>query len=240
MAEIARQTYDNHQVFIIAHPCAEGDPACTGCDWLYGDMQPGEGRLVEVWSGPWLGDTHNERALALWYEWLNQGHRIVATAGTDAHNMNDLTNGQAFNVVYAQALTEKAVLSALRKGHVYISAGPQLILTGRAGQGRQAMMGDMLPGEEAELLLEWADCPSGATIKVVAATGLVAEWSAGRQGSQTWMLNADQARWCVVELRNSEGQMLAFTNPIFLRSQSVTTNDSHSANSRGDEGDAKN
>jgi hypothetical protein len=227
MAEIARKTYESDQVFVIAHPCAEGDPVCTGCDWAYPDVFPGPSQLAEIWSGSWLGDTHNERALALWYEWLNQGHRVVATAGTDAHNIRDLTDRRAFNVVYAEALTEVAILNALRNGHLYISAGPQLILTGQDGQGRQAMTGDVLSGEEAQMMLDWTDCPPGASLCLVVDSETVTKWPACESGRHTWTLDTNQARWCVVELRSSEGQMLAFTNPIFLRGHLPETTDSH-------------
>jgi hypothetical protein len=36
------------------------------------------------------------------------------------------------------------------------------------------------------------------------------------EGRHTWRLTADQARWCVVEMRDEDGQMLALTNPIFF------------------------
>ena len=48
-------------------------------------MMPGDARVVEVWNGPWGCDSNNEKALTLWYDWLNQGLRLAATAGTDTH-----------------------------------------------------------------------------------------------------------------------------------------------------------
>jgi hypothetical protein len=89
MADIAQEVTAAGQLFIIAHPCAIGDPWCTGCDWRYEEMKPGSGHFVEIWNGPWGGDSNNEQALALWYSWLNEGYRLVATAGSDAHRPED-------------------------------------------------------------------------------------------------------------------------------------------------------
>lgn len=216
MAGIARQTYDRGQLFIIAHPFAVGDPYCTGCRWLFPSMLPGASRLIEVWNGPWSGDSHNEQALAQWYGWLNQGHRLVATAGSDAHGPQDLENGPGFSVVYAEALSEAAILRGLSAGHLYLSGGPRLNFTARADSGQAALMGDLLACETATLAVEWADCPPGARLQAVVDGRPFAEWPADGGGSRSWALAAGQARWCVVEVRGADGRMLALTNPIFL------------------------
>ena len=62
MAKIAATAYTQDQVYIIAHPMSPGDPGCTGCAWRYGAMMPGSARLVEIWNGPWAGDSNNELA----------------------------------------------------------------------------------------------------------------------------------------------------------------------------------
>lgn len=83
MTELAKRA-DAEGLFIIAHPRREGDPRCTGCRWEYAELMPGPAQVVEIWnSRKW--DTHNEEALALWYSWLNGGHQISASAGTDGH-----------------------------------------------------------------------------------------------------------------------------------------------------------
>jgi len=89
MARIAAQVEARGELFVIAHPQAVGDPYCTGCVWRYGQMMPGSARLVEIWNEHWGSSSNNEAALALWYDWLNQGLRMIATAGTDAHHTDD-------------------------------------------------------------------------------------------------------------------------------------------------------
>ena len=90
MAALATQLYAQDKLYIIAHPYAIGDPYCTGCRWLYTSMMPGTARLVEIWNGPWFGihpleHNQNEDGIGIYYRWLNEGLRLVATAGSDAH-----------------------------------------------------------------------------------------------------------------------------------------------------------
>lgn len=75
-----------NDIAIAAHPLSRGDPYCTGCTWLFPRLMPGSLDAVEVWNGPWDNSTsQNEQSLHLRYTWLNAGHRIPATAGSDAH-----------------------------------------------------------------------------------------------------------------------------------------------------------
>ena len=66
------------------------------------------------------------------------------------------------------------------------------------------------------MTVEWDGCPAGALVRIVADGEPLREWRAGAEGKHTWRLTADQARWCVVEMRDEDGQMLALTNPIFF------------------------
>ncbi len=222
MADIVREVTDAGGLFIIAHPGIPGDPICTGCTWQYTDVMPGPARVVEVWNGPWIDHGGNEQSLMLWYEWLNQGHRLAATSGTDAHGpvegegMGDLIRYVGFNVVYADELSEEAILAAVARGHLYLSAGPRLGLEGRTPAGEHAMMGDVLHGPEAEITADWADCPANARMRLIANGEAMAEWEPGPEGRRQWRLSSAEVRWCLIELRDEHGQMLALTNPIFL------------------------
>jgi hypothetical protein len=215
MPEIAGEVAQAGGLFVIAHPGSVGDPVCTGCAWRYADMMPGPARAVEVWNGPWDGDSGNETSLALWYDWLNQGHRLVATAGTDAHSFEP-TLEVGFSVVYAQSLSQAAVLEAIRRGHLYLSAGPKVTFDARTAEGSRAFMGDALPaGAAAEIVAGWEGCPSGAWLCLVADGHPLAEWEAEAGGSRAWPIAPGQAHWCLVEVRDARGRMVALTNPIF-------------------------
>lgn len=215
MARIADETYASGQLFVIAHPQADGDPGCTGCAWRFGNMMPGNARLVEIWNGPWGCDSNNEKALSLWYDWLNQGLRLVATAGTDSHSACDYGAGCGFSVVYAKALSEVALLDALRAGHLYLSAGPRIDFGARGEGGVCWMSGDTVAGPVA-LTVAWDECPADAQVRVIVNGKLFDKWAADVQGERAWMMTPEEADWIVVEVRGADGGMLAVTNPIFF------------------------
>jgi hypothetical protein len=141
---------------------------------------------------------------------------MVATGGSDAHAPAHYPGWLVNNVVHADALSEEAVLGAIESGHLYLSVGPHLALTAQDGQDHQAMMGDALPAGDATMTLEWDGCPAGALLRIVADGEPLREWRAGARGTHSWSLAAGQARWCVAEMRDEDGRMLALTNPIFF------------------------
>jgi hypothetical protein len=216
MAQIAQDVTDANGLFVIAHPGSEGDPVCTGCAWRYTDMMPGSARRVEVWNGAWSNhDSGNERSLAAFYSWLNQGYRLGATAGSDAHGPHGYKTGPGFNVVYAEELSQSAILRAIARGHLYLSTGPRLEMSGRTAAGDQAMMGDILPGTEGEISAQWDGAPRGARLRLIADGNVVEEARVGENGARSWPLAKMPAQWRLAELRDSRGRMVALTNPIF-------------------------
>ena len=215
MRDIASEVTESGGVFVIAHPKSPGDPDCTGCDWRYADMMPGNARVVEVWNGSWTGDSNNERAVALWYSWLEQGLRIVASAGSDAHEATPPNVRLGYNVVYANELTEREILEAIATGHSYLSSGPRLELTAEMPNGLLAMSGDLLPREATKLRLRWQLANGDARLRLVVDGRFVEEQTAGSSGE--WMLDVGRwsARSCLVELRTRSDELAAMTNPIF-------------------------
>jgi hypothetical protein len=222
MARIADEMYRRDHLFVIAHPEAIGDPLCTGCTWRYGGMMPGNARLVEVWNGPWGGDANNEAALSLWYDWLNQGLRMVATAGTDSHGASDYAGSDGFNVVYSESLSETDILKAVRDGHLYLSKGPVIALEARNGEGDRWMMGDSVD-QPVLITLGWANCLAGAQLRLMADGRLLDRWSVSADGERAWGMGPDQAHWVLAEVRDAKGSLLAITNPIFLQLEEKDT-----------------
>lgn len=214
MPELAQRVMDAGGTYIIAHPMSEGDPFCTGCDWAYPDMMPGNARCVEVWNSEWSTGQQNEDGLLLWYRWLNERYRIVATRGTDIHRPIDYDN-VGFNVVYAEELSESAILAAIRKGHSYISAYPRLDFTAQGDDGSTGMMGDLVAGEAVRAKISWEGCNGSERLRVIVNGDITEELSITERGQHEWTLGSP-ARWCVVEIRRADGEIVALTNPIFL------------------------
>ncbi len=215
MRDIARDVEASGALFVIAHPFSPGDPICTGCDWRYVEMMPGNARAVEIWNGLWDGDSDNERALAQWYGWLNEGHRLAATAGTDAHGPAPAAARPGFNVVHPAARTEQAILEAVRNGRLYLSSGPSVTFTGQASDGNIAQIGDQLPDGSAILHASWNNGPTNGHARLIVDGEVHATAAAGAHGEARWELPRGVGRWCVLELRNGDG-MLVVTNPLFL------------------------
>lgn len=201
---------DTEGLFIIAHPCREGDPVCTGCRWKYTELMSGPAQVVEIWNGGEWAE-YNEEALALWYSWLNAGYRITASAGTDAHHAALKGAQVGFNVVYAEALTEEAILAAVRRGRSYMSSGPIFELT--LVDTSEPVMGEIV-APLTTLSLRYADVPDGAMLRLIADG--TAEHELGLAGSgRLELLLPHLAHWCVLELRSLDGRMLVVTNPVF-------------------------
>jgi len=204
-------------LFVIAHPACPGDPICTGCHWEYQDMMPGTAKLVEVCNEYFSSGSNNQGAIELWYQWLNQGHRLHATVGSDIHGPADPALEFLFNVVYAREFAEADILDGVRRGHAYLSSEPRLEFTGRTSSG-SALMGDSLVGNRPEFLVRWTACHEGDRLRVIVDGQVTKEFPTGVEGQQTWTLDDGQPHWCLIEVRDDSGNLRALTNPIFTES----------------------
>ena len=200
-------------LFVIAHPMSPGDPACTGCRWEYDDMRPGNAGLVEIWNGGAWSD-YNEEGLALYRQWLAQGHRLRATAGSDIHGPEGGMGQVGFNNVEAESLTALAILQAVQAGRNYLSSGPRLILQAQSPEGTLASMGETT-AQGAVFHADWQSQDAALTLSFVDAKGVqrhhpIAANSAGRAE----FVGADG--FVMAELRDATGRLHAVTNPIFI------------------------
>ena len=154
--------------------------------------------------------------MALWYNWLNQGHRLVATAGTDIHGPFSDGTRPGFNVIYAESLSETDILRAVAQGHLFLTDGPQLGLSGRTEDGITIMMGDSLSTGNLTVNTSWEGCAPRDQVRLIADGQPIFEQVAGERGERQWDMRAGQTRWCVLELREESGGLRAVTNPLFI------------------------
>ena len=216
MAQIVAEVEAQGGLFVIAHPEAIGDPYCTGCNWLYPDVRPGAARVVEVWNSHWCSASRNDAGLELAFEWMSRGLRMVLTAGTDRHDPHHPAPGHGFNLVYAEELSETAILRAVRAGHLVLSSGPTLTLSAQVA-GQNLMPGDSCraqAGETIHISAEWGGCPPGSRLELV-VDGEKRETPAGGPSTR-WDLPGGQTGWALLTLRDPDGEMLALTNPIYF------------------------
>ncbi len=215
MTDMRREIEAASGLFIIAHPACPGDPGCTGCHWDYLDVMPGGSGVVEVCNEYYTSSSNNEGAVELWFRWLNEGYRLYATSGTDIHGPAEPTVEFCFNVVYAQELSEKAILDGVRHGHSYLSSGPTLELTGKSASGKTAMLGDSLPGERCEFSAYWSNLRAGDHLRWIVDGQVEAEQTPEGDGARIWTVDGGK-HWCVLEVRDPNGSIRALTNPIFI------------------------
>ncbi len=209
-------------LFVIAHPMSVGHPFCTGCFWAHADVMPGPAGLVEVWNGPWGEGPKNPLALDLFRGWLNAGHRLVATAGSDDHGRYPPDARPGHVLVRAAGLSVPAILAGLRAGHVVLTAGPRLTVEGRRGDAAPVLPGDVTDAP-VDLALAWDGVCLGAAARVVAGrrgdNGVRVVWTAGAGATGTATVPAAAlagADWAMVEMRGPDGRPEAIANPVFF------------------------
>lgn len=221
IADVYRRVTDSGALFVIAHPNDPGDPACTGCHWEYEEMKPGSARLVEIWNEGW--STSNEQSLASAYSWLNEGYRIVMTAGADIHDdpRTDASgsNSLGLNAVYAEAPTERAILNAIAGGRSYMTSGPVLLLTSSAGSefGNRFMTGDTIPaGCDIYIHVDTAATDIDDYIRLIRNGDEISRRCVDEKSIRPCHTTAPAGSWFNAELRDSKGTLKAVTNAIFV------------------------
>ena len=219
----------------INHPALPSGEACMGCGWSLTKADFSRIQAVEVITGGavavagGLADSPLS-GIAFWQARLNAGDRLTAIGGSDNHApATDLARpgsvGSPTTVVWADDLSERAILAGIRAGHVFVdveASRDRLIEVAATAGGPTAMMGDALAA------------PAGAnihfTVHGVRLRG--ARWAAIEDGrpvaagsgpfaadDQTapFSLAADGARhWVRIEVRSPEGRLLLIGNPIYL------------------------
>jgi len=219
VSEITDAIHAKGGTAVICHPMNPGDPWCCGCRWEHRDMMPGNADAVEIWNGIW--DEETREGIALWQSWLDEGHRIVATSGTDHHGMAHHVEAAkrhrvAVNVVYADAFHRDAILDGVTRGHAYVSAGPTLALTAEDATGRTYTMGDALDDAgEVELVARWSEVPAGAHVTWV-RDGVREPAGGDGAGEASLRVDPDAVRWITLEVWDDEGAW-AISNPVYGR-----------------------
>jgi len=212
------ETHAARGLFAIAHPFTIGDPRCTGCSWSY--PIPGQGTdALEVWNGKWRDpETDNAMALALWRRLLTPAGGPTAIAGSDAHSAAFWNSGAPFAWVYAHELSASAVLNAIKSARVMVSSGPWLELSACLGDGQPwAIAGSHLAGKSIIVRASWRDAPDGARVLLLRERQPTRMGTGGRAGSIALPEDVQESTWYTAEMWSAGGDLLALTNPIFVR-----------------------
>lgn len=146
----------------INHPALPDGEACMGCGWNVTDaavMRAVHGVEVvngDTVSGPLSG-------WEFWARMLSAGHQLTAVGGSDEHTVDDDADrrlGRPATVVWAEALSEAAIVDGLKRGRVYVRV--------RGPQGPSLEFHAEHHGARVEM---GGDTPAGGTLTLVATVG---------------------------------------------------------------------
>lgn len=85
--------------------------------------------MLEVWNGSETMEpgTKNGDAFELWLDLLRKGLYLPANTGSDTHRLKEhMPERLIKTVVYAEHLTREEIIGALKKGHSYMTSGPEV------------------------------------------------------------------------------------------------------------------
>jgi hypothetical protein len=229
IAQIRQRVRERGLLFSINHPKEGGPP------WEFESTVDAD--AVEAWQAPWW--LSNYQSLAFWDDLLRAGQRPTLVGGSDKHQgpfdgtLSAYELGTPTTWVYAETLSEAAILDGLRARHVFVSRdprGPHVIFEARAGD-RRAIVGDVLRvpvGETVSFSCRVEGAEPGWLLRVINCEGEAACLEIdGETWAHAWeveVVRDDYYRLEVIEpplepIEQEPAALFAFalSNPIYIR-----------------------
>jgi len=230
-------------VISINHPEIPTGEDCLGCGWSAPDTDYGRVQSIEVANGGLAADLGHfddgpHDGVAFWQALLNKGYHLTGVGGSDNHDAVDGRRGSSpvgaqspvgfpATVVYADSLSQPAILAGIRSGRVFVDlegAHPSRVLdlSARAGAA-EAVMGAVLArqkGQPVEAHLHVAGA-AGDTVDLIADGRPLAALPDPvlHTDDQTlaFTLPADTpVHWFRADIRSPGGKRILIGNPIYL------------------------
>jgi hypothetical protein len=227
--QLLKRVQDLHGLFSINHPGIPSGESCMGCGWTVPNTDFSRVTAIEVVNGDSREGPGS--GIPLWQEQLNKGFRLTGLGGSDNHDTDlppDARSavGRPTTVIYAQALSEHAILDAIRAGHVFVDVEgtkDRIVQFEAKTDSSSASMGDSI------------NVPAGQkvhfTVKMIALKGVYPEII--QDGRSTVLVDKsasskiDETRefdyksdgkrhWLRVNVRSLGGSLLIVGNPIYL------------------------
>lgn len=228
-AAIAGQVRALGGLVSINHPGLPSGEMCMGCGWTMPGADLAEVDAVEVVNGSSAaaggGPEGPVAGFAFWLDALAAGHRLAAIGGSDNHDparSGDGAIGSPTTVVYAEGLSQPAILDAIRQGRSFIdisgAGAVHLDFTLRAGE-RSASMGGRLTASSTAALELAADvrAPTGTLLEVMAGDRMIATRSIEQSGVHSFSLPSSSATRPVwLKLRALTGGLLAASSAVLV------------------------
>lgn len=170
---------------------------------------------------------------------LNQGHRLTAIGGSDNHDAVDGRRGSSpvgaqspvgmpATVIYAESLSQPAILQGIRSGRVFIDldgARPDRVLdlSAATGGGPEMAMGGVLkrvPGQVIRARVHVAGAKGSHVDLVVDGQAVPVPADPVLHGADETLAfdlpSASVVRWFRTDVRAADGRRVLIGNPIYL------------------------
>jgi len=152
---IIKQVQAYHGLISINHPGAPSNASCMGCGWTVSGTDFRGIAAVEAINGGSMDGRGS--GISFWQERLNAGYRLTGLGGSDNHEaayppMVHSSIAHPTTVVYAEELSERAIVEGVRAGHVFVDlegSGDRSIDFSAMADGETAQMGDTLQARPA-------------------------------------------------------------------------------------------
>lgn len=217
-----------HGLIALNHPGIPSGEQCMGCGWTAPNTDYSRIPVLEAVNGP---DADGEKSgMPVWQKQLDRGLHITAIGGSDNHNAlikpgQNNAIGTPTTAVYAENLSESAILAGIRAGHVFIDTEGtktrSLTLTAKQGT-HTAMMGDTIPAQQGTEVVFTLTVTDAVGLHAVLITDGTASPMPGvfGEGTQThtFSLQSHGVPHTVrVEVRDNEGKLKLLGNPIYTQ-----------------------
>jgi predicted metal-dependent phosphoesterase TrpH len=212
-------------VISINHPGLPSGETCMGCGWT---AETDFARIPAIEAinsfnadGPLTG-------IAFWEARLNAGFHVTAVGGSDNHDAG-LTGargvGTPTTVVYADNLSQDAILDGIRKGRVFVDVqgtkDRRLDVVARAGAASAGMGGTLATGGAGKVEVQVRVVGAAGGMIVVPSSTAPNLWLEQRplaaDDTRTLTLDVNEAKWLRVEVRGSDGKLWLLANPVYLK-----------------------
>lgn len=219
---ISSQVNAYHGLLSINHPGAPSNASCMGCGWTAPNTDYRQIAAIEAVNGGSMDGRGS--GIPFWQDKLNQGYRLTGLGGSDNHEAVYPASvrsavGHPTTVVYAQNLSERAILDGVRAGHVFVDleGSPDRVIDFSAEvRDQKATMGDNLkaaPGDTVHFALRMRNL-QGAYPEIVHDEPDARLFS---EEMTTFAYRSDgKPHWFRVNVRGMDGKLLILGNPIYL------------------------
>ena len=227
--QLLRRVQDLHGVFSINHPGLPSGEICMGCGWTVPNTDFSRVTAIEVVNGDLVEGPGS--GISFWEEQLNKGFRITGLGGSDNHDADLPANarsavGRPTTVIYARALSERAILDAIRAGHVFIDVEgtkDRIIEFEAKTALSSASMGgsiDAPAGQQVHFAVKMIAL-QGAYPEIIQdgeATSLIDKSAFGKPDETRGFdyVSDGKRHWFRVNVRSASGSLLIVGNPIYL------------------------